>query len=289
MEKDILYTLRMMSDVIVGGAAYNTIFESIKYDNKVAEYDRTYEYDWKTNFNDNIYTFTLSDLDVASIIGKTSTLKCDISIFYFVEGNVLSQIKFNISNIISNYQGNNLLVNDFMNNMVTYLLTGANVMLADSESLYMEGAEAASEVVFDRNSVLSVSFKSEDNVTLSIRNLFLNDLIVNYSLQTTNEFLDEIGMYSTDFAESMKYIIDNQNKDVNDAYTKSDDLVSIDTAQLNQDFKEMEVHDGSTYLFNTILHQVQRMKKATLADMLIFFDRNGIELTSIEYKYKMNT
>jgi len=289
MEKNILYTLRMMSDVIVGGAAYNTIFDSIKYDNKVVDYNRTYEYNWKTNFNDNIYTFTLSDLDLASIIEKESTLKCDIAIFYFVEGNVLSQIKFNISNIKSNYKGNNLLVNDFMNNMVTYLLAGANVMLAKSEYLYMEGTEDASKIIFDRNSNISVSFKSDEGVTLSIRNLFLNDLILNYSLQTTNEFIDEIGMYSTDFAESIKYIIDNQNKDVTDIYTKSDDLVSIDIAQLNKDFKEQEVHDGSTYLFNTMLHQIQRMKKATLADLLILFDRNGIELKTIEYKYKMNS
>lgn len=284
MVNDKLELFKKISNVIVGHCAYNTIFESIKYENTVPEYSPVFEYAWDVSENSNIVTVkSTSKIDCAGTIDRKSTLAFDITIYYYIENDELSQIQLNVANVESNSDSNSILINDFINNIVQYLITGAYAIFDGREYVALESNEEGTKIMLDSHAKVGVGFKTADGVKLSIRSIFINDLIINYNFTEKNTLVDTISEYSPKLGEDVKSLIANKSTDAADIFKLSDTAEPVDIALISKDYKDVEVDTTKSYLFNTILHKIKRSGMATLSDVLTLCDGNEIELDSVNY------
>ena len=276
--------LKRISDVILGHATYNTTFESIKYENLVPEYKPTFSYKWEMSENkDVISMICLDEVDCSKTIDRASSLKFNVAIYYNIEDNILSTIQIDISNLKSSSGPDVILINDFVNNIVQYLFTGTYSIFYKRDYIALEGNEEASRIELDKNAKVSVGFKSANGVPLSIRSLFMNDLIISYKINDKAKVVESVSAYSEKLSKGLKYLLENQNTEKDDIYALSIKSEEVDIDLINKDFKDKKIENGKDYLFNTILHKVKRSGYASLADILTLHDGSELELESVNF------
>lgn len=284
MVNDKLDLLERLSTVILGHSSYNTIFESIKYENTVPDYNASFDFKWNSSEKDNVVSVTsASPVDCAKSIDRESSLQFDTGFFYYIENDTLSQISVQISNIKSNYSSKSILVNDFINNIVQYIVSGIYGILdgRDYISLSEDGQKA--RINFDKNMKASVEFKKENGASLSIRSIFINDLDVIYNITEKNDLLDEVRSFSDALAEDVSFILEHNNKEVADLYKRAWQSSPVSGEAISKSYKEIEIGNAKDYLFNVILHKIQRNNQASVADILTLCDGVNIELESVSY------
>lgn len=276
--------LKRISNVILGHATYNTTFESIKYENLVPEYKPTFSYNWEMSENKDIISMVCLDLvDCSKTIDRKSTLKFNVSIYYNIEDNLLSNIQIDISNLKSSYEPNAIMINDFVNNIVLYLFTGTYAVFTGRDYIALEGNEEASRIELDKNAKVSVGFNSANGVPLSIRSLFINDLVMAYKINDKSKLVESVSPYSEKLGKDLKYLLENQNTEKDDIYTLSTKSEEVDVNLIIKDFKSKKIENGKDYLYNTILNKIKRSGYASLADILTLHDGSELELESVKY------
>lgn len=284
MLKDKMEVLKRISNVILGHATYNTTFESIKYENLVPEYKPTFSYNWEMSENKDIISMVCLDLvDCSKTIDRKSTLKFNVSIYYNIEDNLLSNIQIDISNLKSSYEPNAIMINDFVNNIVLYLFTGTYAVFTGRDYIALEGNEEASRIELDKNAKVSVGFNSANGVPLSIRSLFINDLVMAYKINDKSKLVESVSPYSEKLGKDLKYLLENQNTEKDDIYTLSTKSEEVDVNLIIKDFKSKKIENGKDYLYNTILNKIKRSGYASLADILTLHDGSELELESVKY------
>jgi hypothetical protein len=195
----------------------------------------------------------------------------------------MSQVSIQISNIESNYSSTAILMNDFINSMVEYLLSAVYGIVDGREylSLSEDGQTARTEL--DPDFKVSIDFIKENGADLSIRSIFSNDLIVKYDIVEKNDLLDEIKSFSPELAEDVKYVIENNGKEVANLYDKGWNAQPVSVEAISESYKDVTISNTKDYLFNTILHKITRSGHATVADILTLCDGVNIELKSVSF------
>lgn len=285
MLNDKIETLKKVSNVIVGHAAYNTVFESIKYDDVVPDYNPVFDYKWEGSESGNIVTMTCNDvIDCAGTIDRSSSLTFKPILYYYIDNDELTQIQINITNIKSNYSDKAIIINDFINNIVQYFMTGSFSIFDEREYIGLAGGNERSKINLSKNAKIAVGFKRDDNTILSVRSLFINDLVLSYTLEDRYGVVESVSKYSEVLGKNLKYLIANQNTEKADLFKLVQKAEEVDIDKINDDFKSKEDISGAKdYLFNTVLHKIIRSGYATLADIMSLHDGTELELTSINY------
>jgi len=284
MANDKSVVLKNISNIILGHTAYNTVFESIKYENTIPEYNPVFSYEWELIENGNVITVKNTvPIDCAGVIDRSSSLMFDIEFLYYIENDELSQIQINISNIKPNYGAKSILINDFINNIVQYLITGSYSIFDGRDYIAMGGNEEKTKIILNPNAKVSIGFKSENNAKLSIRSLFINDLTVVYNITEKQTLIDSVKSYSATLGNDVQFIIEHNNTETADIYKLAEGAEPVDMDLLLKDYKKTGVNNCKDYLYNVTLNKIVRTQYATVADILSLADGVDIELNSINY------
>jgi hypothetical protein len=290
MNDDIAYTVRVISDIILSSASYNTIVDQLNRKRCDVEHDNLYEYDWNITKENDVLALSVSGIDLAETVGLTSTIKFDTDFVYFFEEDTVQRLQMDIRNIRTDYRNGNLVVLDFIEAIVENLVNAADTILGERGSLTTEDRGDSSTVYFSDSVILAVGFKKVDNAFLSIKSLTCTDLHIEYAINCSENLEEELEIYSEKLPEFVRLLIENQHKTVFDdeLYDCFSDNIAVDFDLVNRNFHDRKITGPSSYLFNTQLNLIKRAETTSMLDFLVLFDGNGIELSEIIYRYQVD-
>ena len=290
MNDDIAYTVRVISDIILSSASYNTIVDQLNRKRCDVEHDNLYEYNWNITKENDVLALSVSGIDLAETVGLTSTIKFDTDFVYFFEEDTVQRLQMDIRNIRTDYRNGNLVVLDFIEAIVENLVNAADTILGENGSLTTEDRGDSSTVYFSDSVILAVGFKKVDNAFLSIKSLTCTDLHIEYAINCSENLEEELEIYSEKLPEFVRLLIENQHKTVFDdeLYDCFSDNIAVDFDLVNRNFHDRKITGPSSYLFNTQLNLIKRAETTSMLDFLVLFDGNGIELSEIIYRYQVD-
>jgi hypothetical protein len=165
-----------------------------------------------------------------------------------------------------------MYIKDVINNFIKYFFTGLGTLFTSYDELGVDDIEF---VKFDNNLQLNFILDKTNNITLSTKMLFLNDLDIMYDLSYNKELVKMIDDYSpNELGKAVQQILDNESEMMTELYDYNSVMFNINVEKLAEDYEKVLSKPESVgdITKHVILNSILRSGTATVSDIMQLFN-----------------
>lgn len=224
---------------------------------------------------DDIISMKVNDINITSALNAINDMSFALVFSFGLTESTINVINIEVLDLVYSepVEGNTIYINDFLNGYLKYLFSGIANTYNDFDELGIESS--AEKIVIDKNIDMNYILDRGNNVSLSIKTLFLNDMDITYDLTITDELVSKISKYTSELTESINSLIQNNKTTVKDLYEFDDGIVDVNVQAIKTDYADfLSVPPETTkeLMQHLILNAIIRSGVVSLSNMLALFD-----------------